>query len=373
MWAAEAIEDALKGYTTLWGSPTYDQCNIAWGEMQHMAGAVATFNRSRMEVVMPTGGRVLLRSLDDPDNARGFTAHKIKIDEAPLIDPRAWYDVLRPIISDTQGEAALGGTPKGHNWFWRECMAAKDAPDSAFFQAPTLGVAVVDGRLERRPHPLENPTFPFSEAVRMYQSLPSKTFEQEFLAAFVDDAGLVFRGVRGVSVLAPGKREDGHEYVFGVDWARSYDWTVVSVLDATSRQQVAVDRFNQIDYQVQLSRLQTMYNAWRPSTIIAESNAMGQPLIEQLQRANLPVQAFTTTAQSKASVIEGLALAIERGTVQLLADDTQMAELEAYDMQRLPGGTFKYGAPSGMHDDMVMALALAWHGVDRGVTGRLMY
>jgi len=24
-----------------------------------------------------------------------------------------------------------------------------------------------------------------------------------------------------------------------------------------------------------------------------------------------------------------------------------------------------YSAPSGLHDDMVMALALAWHGVDR--------
>lgn len=355
-----AIEDAAAGRKTLWGAPTYDQCNVAWGEMQHMAGAVAQFNRSRMEVVLPTGGRIILRSLDDPDNARGHTADRVIVDEAPMIHERAWYDVLRPIISDTNGDALLMGTPKGHNWFWRECMAAKDAPDSAFWQAPTLGVAVEDGRLVRRPHPMENPSFPFAEAVRMYQTLPSKTFEQEFLAAFVDDAGLVFRNVRMVSTAQPGKREEGHEYVFGVDWARSYDWTVVSVIDVTAKKQVEIDRFNRVDYAFQLGRLQAMHDHWKPYTILAESNAMGVPLIEQMQRNGLPVQAFTTTSATKSAAIEALALAIERGTVTLLADETQTGELEAYDMERLPSGVFRYGAPSGMHDDTVMALAMAW-------------
>jgi hypothetical protein len=332
--------------------------------MQHAAGGVAQFNRSRMEVVLPTGGKVILRSLDNPDNARGHTADLVVVDEAPMIDARAWYDVLRPIISDTNGSALLMGTPKGHNWYWRECQAAKDAPDSAFWQAPTLGVAIVDGKLVRSQHPMENPSFPFSEAVRMFQSLPSKTFEQEFLAAFVDDAGLVFRGVRGVSTLQPGTPDLAHSYIMGVDWARSYDWTVLSVIDATTRQQVALDRFNQIDYAFQLARLEAMAARWHVQSIIAEANSMGAPLIETLQRRGLPVTAFTTTQQSKAQIIEGLALAIERALVTLLADETQMAELEAYDMQRLPGGAFRYNAPQGMHDDTVIATALAWSGAN---------
>lgn len=359
---AESIEAALKGQVVLWGAPTFDQAGIAWGEMQHAAGGAAQFNRSRMEVVMPTGGKVILRSLDNPDNARGHTANLVVVDEAPLIDARAWYDVLRPVLSDTNGKALLGGTPKGHNWFWRECQAAKDAPDSAFWQAPTLGVAIVDGKLVRKPHQMENPSFPFAEAERMFESLPAKTFEQEFLAAFVDDAGLVFRGVRGVSTLQPGTPEKGHSYIMGVDWARSYDWTVLSVIDATTKRQVAIDRFNKIDYAFQLGRLEAMAARWHCGSIIAEANSMGTPLIEALQRKGLPVTAFTTTQQSKAIIIEGLALAIEKASIALLADDTQMAELEAYDMERLPGGAFRYNAPQGMHDDTVIATALAWHG-----------
>ena len=32
-------------------------------------------------------------------------------------------------------------------------------------------------------------------------------------------------------------------------------------------------------------------------------------------------------------------------------------------MERLPSGMLRYSAPEGMHDDTVMSLALAWHGI----------
>jgi hypothetical protein len=41
----------------------------------------------------------------------------------------------------------------------------------------------------------------------------------------------------------------------------------------------------------------------------------------------------------------------------------QIGELQAYEGKRLDGGATKYGAPDGMHDDTVMALALAWQAI----------
>jgi hypothetical protein len=35
----------------------------------------------------------------------------------------------------------------------------------------------------------------------------------------------------------------------------------------------------------------------------------------------------------------------------------------AYQAERLPSGLLRYGAPSGQHDDTVMALAMAWSAV----------
>ena len=45
---------------------------------------------------------------------------------------------------------------------------------------------------------------------------------------------------------------------------------------------------------------------------------MGEPLIEQLQRAGLPVQPFQTTNATKTSALDALALAFERGEIRIL-------------------------------------------------------
>ena len=79
----------------------------------------------------------------------------------------------------------------------------------------------------------------------------------------------------------------------------------------------------------------------------------------------LPVRAFQTTNATKAQIIDALALAFERGEITILNDPTLVGELQAYEMQRLPSGMARYSAPEGMHDDTVMALALAWHAVGR--------
>jgi hypothetical protein len=89
---------------------------------------------------------------------------------------------------------------------------------------------------------------------------------------------------------------------------------------------------------------------------------MGEPLVEQLQRDGLPVQPFLTTNATKAAAIDALALAFERGDIRILNDPVLIGELQAYEMERLPSGMMRYNAPSGMHDDTVMSLALAWQG-----------
>jgi len=357
-----AVEAALRGEIVLWGAPTFDQCRIGWGEMVTAAGDVAEFRLGRMEVEYPTGGRVIFRSLDNPDNARGHTAHGIIVDEAPMVKARAWYEVLRPIISDTGGWALLQGTPKGRNWYWREWMGAKDDAEAQAWGIPTLGVEIQEGRLVRRPHPLENPDFPFAEAERMHRTLPERIFRQEFLAEFIDDAGGVFRGVVGAATAEyQAAAIEGHQYLFGVDWGKHNDFTVIAVRDLTINELVAMDRFNRIDYTFQVGRLEALCDRFKPAKIVAERNSMGEPLIEQLQRKGLPVVPFLTTNASKTAIIEGLSLAFERGEIKIIPDEVLISELQAYEAERLPSGTLRYNAPEGMHDDTVMALALAWH------------
>lgn len=362
MAMALTVERCLKGETVLWGAPTYDQCRVGLLEMYKAAGGVATFNKSLMEVTFPTGGRVIYRSLDNPDNARGHTSNGIVLDEASKIPESAYYDVLRPVISDTGGWVLAIFTPNGRNWVWRECMGTIDQPSAQYWQVPTLGVEIIDRQLIRKPHPLENPDFPFTEAVNLYQTLPEATFQAEFLAQFLEGQGAVFRYVDERCILQPREPEAGHSYVMGVDWAQSRDYTVLTVLDKQTREMVAIDRFNGIDWALQRGRLRTLYDRYLPDVIIAESNSIGSPNIEALQREGLPVKPFETTGTSKPPLIESLVLAFDRAEIKALNHPVVKGELMAYERKVSATGRSQYSAPEGMHDDCVMSLALAWWG-----------
>lgn len=359
-----AVESALAGKRILWGAPTFDQVRIGWEEAKHGVGNQAKFTQQRMTAEFPSGGVIVYRSLDDPDNARGHTADGVVVDEAAEVKEVAWYEVLRPMLLDTEGWAWFLFTPKGRNWTWREHQAAIDRDDTMAWQVPTLGVAVEDGRLVRRPHELENPYIGFEEIEQIWRTTPQQIFEQEILAQFIESSGAVFRRILDAATATEqDKALDGHDYAFGVDWGKHNDFTVIQVLDTTDGALAYMDRFNQIDYQVQLGRLQALYEKFAPSVIIAESNAMGEPLIEQLQRAGMPVQPFQTTNASKAQAIDALSLAFEREELRILPDPTLVGELQAFEQKRMASGLMRYAAPEGMHDDSVIALALAWSAV----------
>jgi hypothetical protein len=360
------FETVLAGGVVIWGAPTYDQVFTAWEEHQRAARRVASFNQSRMTMSLGRGA-VLFRSLDDPDNARSKTANGIVMDEAADIVPGAWTEALRPMLMDTDGWMLAIGSPKGRNWFWQEWQRAHkgDAADSAAFQAPTLGCRITENGLVRDPHPLENPHIPFAEVEHLYQTMPERTFRQEILAEFVEDGGGVFRGVRTCVTDEPYRAGEHPQYIIGADWGKSEDYTVFTVVDVTQRRVVQVDRSNVVDYAVQRGRLRALWERYGQCAIIAEANSMGQPIIEQLAREGMRVRPFMTTNATKAAIVEDLALAFERKQITIPNDPGLIDELEAFESQRLPSGLTRYSAPTGMHDDRVMSLALAWSGVGR--------
>lgn len=360
-----AVEEAIQGKSIVWGAPTFDQVRIGWGEMRHGVGVAARFTQQRMTVEFSTGGRVIFRSLDDPDNARGHTADGVIIDEVEKVKPEAWYEVLRPMLIDTGGWAWGMGTPMGRNWFWKEHVGAPDRNDTASWQIPTLGCEIVeDGQgLVRKPHPLENPDIPFSEIEHMFGAVSLRTFRQEVLAQFLEGQGAVFRNI--LACLYPGgdtpEMHEGHELVMGVDWGKSEDYTVCSVGCRDCKREVAIDRFHGIEYRLQRQRLTAMAERWGVYEILAESNSMGEPNIEELQYAGLPVYGFATTASSKPPLIENLVLCFEREEGKFIADPIGTAELEAFEMKVSANtGRPTYSAPEGVHDDTVIARALMW-------------
>lgn len=365
------VTGAARGQQWLWGAPTVKQVRVAWKETEHAAARVATFLKSESTVTFPGGGRILFVSLDEPDNARGYTADGIVIDESGDVREAAWYEVLRPMLLDTGGESWCIGTPKGQNWFWRECMAAADRPDSRFWNAPTMGAAVREGRLVRRPHPLENTEIDWHEIEQLYRTLPERVFRQEILAEFLEDSGGVFLRVREAvdrGRIAAEPALPGQHYCLGVDLARVEDFTVLTVL-SRDRRQVFMERFNRISWERQvetIARVSRAYNA----PVALDVTGLGDPVYEAVRKADVAVLPYPFTSGSKEQLIDGLAIALEAGELSLMDLPVQTTELLAYQYHVTPSRNVRMGAPEGLHDDTVIALALAHWGLGQGIYER---
>lgn len=388
MLAGEATKDvAENGKRWIFTAPTYKQVHLAWDEIEKAQQGCFKLHRAEMWMECPwNDGTIRFFSLDNPDNARGYTADRVVIDEAADVNPDAWHKVLRPMLLSTMGTLWACGTPKGHNWFWREFRNAQErlrtdpTADCAVWNVPTLGARIEDGKLIRAPHPYENPTISFSELKRIFEdgSTPESVFRQEYLAEFITDNAGVFMGVEGccnglylpIPYFGPFSPIYKGAFSIGVDWGRYEDYTVVTVMDCTTKHVVDWWRVNQRSWDAIYNGVAEMYRRWvggrlkNQVTVLVEMNSIGSPSLEQLQLRGVPAVGWTATNQTKAAIIESLQFDIEHKRISYPRIAPMVDELLAFESKRLPSGLIRYAAPDGEgnHDDCVISLALANEG-----------
>ena len=304
----------------------------------------------RLELI--TGGIVRCWSLDNPDSVRGQKCARAVMDEACLVLKleEAWNNCVRPTLTDLLGDAVFLSTPRGRDFFWQLYNRGQDAeyPEWMSWQFPTIS----------------NPYIDPSEVEAARVDTPEIVFRQEYLAEFIEDGSGVFRNVEAsvdigrVTNIQP---FEGMIYYMGVDLARVQDFTVLNVVDQNGMQ-VYHERFNQISWERQIAAIVTCakrYNA----KVFVDSTGLGDPIFERLRNAGLRVSGFSLNMHSKEDLINNLAMMIEQGRIRLMDIKAQTNELLAYEYELTPSKNIRMNAPSGMHDDCVIALALAIWGL----------
>ncbi len=351
----ECLDAASKGGKAWWVSPSYKTSEVGWRPLRKLARKLPGVSVKLVDrlVEFPNGGFVAVRSADNPDSLRGEGLDYVVMDECAFMQKEAWAEAIRPALSDRQGKALFISTPKGRNWFW---------------EAYQRGVREEEGWQAWTFPTISNPYIEPAEIEAAKRDLPEMIFRQEYLAEFIDDSGGVFRRVQEAAVLTPQEPQAGRQYVACVDVASSIDFTVVSVLDAESKEMVYMDRFNRVDYPVLIDRLESVYHRYNLTSMVVEANSIGRPVIDELVSRGLAIIAFTTTSATKQSIIQGLQASFENAQIKIVNDPVLVGELLSFESKRNPSGGFSYSAPAGMHDDCVMSLAFAWNAVsDRGV------
>jgi len=348
--SALCVSEGLKGGRAWWVAPSYPVAMVGWRMIKKLSAKIpgVRIRQGDYTVEYPGGGEVRVRSADNPDSLRGEGLDLVVLDECAFMREETWTEVLRPALADRLGRAVFISTPKGRSWFWR------------LFQN---GVSGMEGWQSWQLPTNSNPYIDAKEIQDAKEQLPEIIYRQEFMAEFVDDQGGVFRRVQEAAVLTPQEPQSGKQYVAGVDVASSVDYTVVTVLDAESKEMVYMDRFNRVDYPVLIDRLESVYHRYNLTSMIVESNSIGRPVIDELVSRGLAIIPFTTTSATKQTVIQGLQAAFENGIIQIINDPVLVSELLSFESKRNTSGGFSYSAPDGMHDDTVMSLAFAWDAI----------
>lgn len=354
-----AIPTAAAGGKVAWCVPNYKNGRPLWRLIKQVLkplekAGLCKINTSERMVEFSNGGMLALYSMDNPDSIRGEHFHLVIVDEAAMVSEEAWNDCIQPTLADLDGDCILISTPKGRNWFWKEYVAgelemAKAAAEGrdayqASFHAPTSA----------------NPNPNIRKAAELVKSkVPQRTYEQEWLAIFLEDGGEVFRNVRKCAT-GQIKAPYAGTFVGGIDWGKSNDWTVFYIMDVNTGAVVDWVRFNDISWKIQRRNIRELYDRWQPTFVLGEENSIGGPNIEALQDEGMMILPFNTNSATKNPMIESLQLSLEREEIETLDEPINRGELEAYEGKKSKAtGRIIYGAPENGHDDTVIALGLA--------------
>jgi len=125
-----------KGANGLFGyiAPYRSQAKaVAWQYFKEFAyPATASANEQELTLTLNNGSQIRLYGADNADAIRGLGFSGVYLDEYGDFKPSVFGNVIRPALSDKQGWAVFGGTPKGRNQFYDIYSTAQRMPDDWF-------------------------------------------------------------------------------------------------------------------------------------------------------------------------------------------------------------------------------------------------
>jgi phage FluMu gp28-like protein len=340
------ITEAVQGKQIAYITPTYSLAKVFFNRLIHALPFLN--NKSDLKLSFPNGGSVEFFTGERLDNLRGRKFHWVIVDEASFIPDleQGWLNSIRPTLTDYKGRALFLSTPRGKNYFYSLFM--KDEQGWESFKFTTY----------------DNPYIDKTEIDEARTQLPEAVFEQEYMANPMENAANPFGSSHIRSCIQPLSTRD--IVSFGIDLAKSTDFTAIIGLDSGGN--VAYfDRF-QMDWN---STKQAILQLPKKPMLI-DSTGVGDPIVEDLQREGRHIMGLKFTQVSKQQLMLGLQTAIQSRKIGY-PEGHIVKELEVFEYQYSATGV-KYSAPSGFHDDCVMALALAYQNLSQNTgSGRYSF
>jgi phage terminase large subunit-like protein len=364
---AKALE-APEGSAVVYVAPTLGQARqIAWDALLDAGkDIIKSAHVNQLDITLVTGRKIHIRSAENPDTLRGLKLYYAVLDEAAFIkDDSTWTKIIRPALSDLEGEALFVSSPDGRNWFHDLYSYALKGEDEEWvaYHFTTK----------------DNPTIPEKEIEAARRTLSTLVFKQEFEASFSTSGQEVFKE----EWIKYGDEPKYGSYYIAIDLAgfedvaknasaskKKLDETaiaIVKVSDEDGTWWIKDIMHGRWDIQETANKILKVITDYQPVMIGIERGALKNavlPYLSDLMRKYnkfVHIQDLTHGNRKKADrIVWSLQGRFEHGRILLNKD----ADLEEFKEQLLLFPT------TGLHDDLVDALsyidqlAVTSYGVD---------
>jgi hypothetical protein len=340
VWIIEQALQGKIGQDFWWIAPVYGQAKIAFRRLKAgLPREAFQANESELTLTLINGSRIACKTAEKPDNLFGEDVFAAVFDEASRAREEAWH-ALRSTLTATRGKVRIIGNVKGRkNWAYKLARKAEAGEPGMSYAKITAYDAIDAGILDE------------DEIEDARRTLPLAIFEELYLAEPSNDEGNPFGLIAIRDCIAPMSNQ--RPVCFGLDLAKSVDWTCLVGLDA-KRKVCVFERFQKS----WLDTTETIRRIVGNVACLTDSTGIGDSILESLQKDRRQnFEGFKFSSPSKQQLMEALALAIQKQEIGF-PEGVIVNELESFEYEYTRTGV-KYSAPSGMHDDAVCALALA--------------
>ena len=305
------------------------------------------------------GSECYFHSADREDSLRGSGLHGLVVDEAPILKKNRWEAELKPSLIDFNGWALFIGTPRGKTWFTKTFQRGQDPmqPEYQSWQISSYANSIERGGF-----------LPKSNIDAIADDMPELLRRQEIFAETLEGEGVVFRNISRQILNNIRPYNKGERVFVGCDIAKTQDFTVLVALRQNG-EVIGFDRYNNIDWHFQRQRILNFCRQYGDAHLLIDSTGAGDPVYDELKREYPNARGYKFTNRTKKELIENLSIMFDNGEIFFPGNQVTkefrydlrilQSELEAYTYDLLPSGLIRYNAPEGLHDDCVIALALA--------------
>lgn len=330
------------------------------------SGIVESKNATDLIITLINGSTISFKSGEQKESLRGETCSGIlAIDEAAYLSDDV-FNIVKPWTDFHKALMLIVSTPfVKSGFFWRYYNYGLNGEYNC------VSIDWSDDKYEDD----MNFILPPSKLEEYRKTLPKNVFNKDYLGLFIDDDGTVFTDFK--KCVHNNEIKESDKLYLGVDWAAGVesDDTAIVAFNQDGKQ-VYLDYFNKLSPTQQIDRIEKFIVQYKNQIVViqTELNSLGTPLTDflkersQIKTINNKFIGFNTTNPSKNAIVQNLQLAFEQGLIEILDNEKQLNELATYTAEyNAKTRNVSYNAPNGLHDDINIALMLAYDAYKNGI------